>query len=321
MATTSETLPPRVGFIGLGQIGAPIAERLRAAGYPLVVHNRTREKAEPLTAAGAQWAFTPRDVGRAATGQVIFTALTDARAVERVLYGRNGLVRGLRPGALVVDLSTIAPTQSRGFSERLAADGIHYVDAPLGGSVEAARNGRLLLFVGGTADDVARARPFLERFSRRIEHLGPVGAGTSMKLVNNLLTLSYVGLAGEALALSDRFGLDRSRVVDLLLDGGGRSAMLEQKRIAFEERRYPAQFKLRLAEKDLKLIGLAAHEAGATVRIAREVRRLVSEALRAGHGEEDFAAVFEAAISRGSAGTSEGIPPAGPPAEPSVPPG
>jgi 3-hydroxyisobutyrate dehydrogenase-like beta-hydroxyacid dehydrogenase len=321
MSAPAETLPPRVGFIGLGQMGAPIAERLRAAGYPLVVHNRTREKAQPLLATGVLWAFTPRDVGRAATGGVVFTALSDARATEGVLYGRHGLVRGLRPGALVVDLSTIAPSQSRGFSERLATDGIHFVDAPLGGSVEAARNGRLLLFVGGAVEDVARARPFLERFSRRIEHLGPVGAGSSMKLVNNLLTVSYVALAGEALALSDRFGLDRSRVIDLLLDGGGRSAMLEQKRLAFEERRYPAQFKLHLAEKDLKLIGHAAHQVGAAVRIAREVRRLVREGRQAGHGEEDFAAVFEAAILRGSAAPSEGEGRGAPSAEPAAPPG
>jgi len=321
MSGSSETSVPRVGFIGLGQMGAPIAERLRAAGASLVVHNRTREKAGPLLAAGVPWAFTPRDVGRAATAGVTFTSLSDAHAVERVLYGRNGLVRGLRPGALVVDLSTIAPSQSRGFSERLAAGGVHFVDAPLGGSVEAARNGRLLAFAGGAAEDVARARPYLERFSRRIEHLGPVGAGSSMKLVNNLLTVSYVALAGEALALSDRFGLERSRVVDLLLDGGGRSAMLEQKRIAFEERRYPAQFKLRLAEKDLKLIGHAAHEVGAGVRIAREVRRLVREGLRAGLGEEDFAAVFEAAIRRGAeaGGDAEGL--AVPSAEAGGPPG
>lgn len=300
MRASTETLGPRIGFIGLGQMGASIAERLRAAGYPLVVHNRTREKAEPLIAAGALWAFTPRDVGRAATGQVVFTSLSDGRAVERVLFGRQGLARGLGAGALVVDLSTIAPSESRGFSEQLAARGIRFVDAPIGGSVDAARNGRLLVFAGGTADDVARARPFLERFSRRIEHLGPVGAGTSMKLINNLLTVSYVALAAEALALSDRLGLDRSRVVDLLLDGGGRSAMLEQKRLAFERRLYPAQFKLRLAEKDLTLIGRAADDGGAKVRIAREVRRLFREGLRAGHGEEDFAVVFEAAIARGT---------------------
>jgi 3-hydroxyisobutyrate dehydrogenase-like beta-hydroxyacid dehydrogenase len=321
MSSPSESAPPRIGFIGLGQMGVPIAERLRAAGYPLVVHNRTREKAEPLVAAGAQWAFTPRDVGRAASGQVVFTSLTDGRAVEKVLFGRQGLVRGLRPNALVVDLSTIAPSESRGFSERLAVGGIRYVDAPVGGSVEAARNGRLLVFAGGTAEDVTRARPYLERFSRRIEHLGPVGSGAAMKLVNNLLTVSYLALAGEALSFSDRLGLDRSRVVELLLEGGGRSAMLEQKRRALEERRYPVQFKLRLAEKDLTLIARAAHEVGAEVRIAREVRRLLREGVRAGHGEEDFSAVFEAALARGTERTSDRKPPTAPSPESAAPPG
>jgi 3-hydroxyisobutyrate dehydrogenase-like beta-hydroxyacid dehydrogenase len=320
MSALAETVPPRTGFVGLGQMGAPIAERLRAAGYPLVVHNRTREKAEPLITAGAQWAFTPRDAGRAATSSVVFTSLSDGRAVEKVLYGRQGLAHGLRPGALVVDLSTVAPSQSRRFSERLAAGGIHFVDAPVGGSVEAARNGQLIVFAGGTVEDVARARPFLERFSRRIEHLGPVGAGSAMKLVNNLLTVSYVALAGEALAFSDRLGLDRARVVDLLLDGGGRSAMLEQKRLAFEARRYPAQFKLGLAEKDLTLIGRAARDVGAEVRIAREVRRLLREGLRAGHGEEDFSAVFEAALARGNGRPSDREGRASAPLEPAVPP-
>lgn len=312
---------PRIGFIGLGQMGAPIAERLRSAGCLLVVHNRTREKAEPLTVAGATWAFTPRDVGRAATGQLVFTSLSDGRALERVLFGRQGLARGLRPDALVVDLSTIAPSQSRAFSDRLAADGIRFVDAPVGGSVEAARNGRLLVFAGGTAEDVARARPFLAHFSRRVEHLGPVGAGAAMKLVNNLLTVSYLALAGEALAFSDRLGLDRARVLDLLLDGGGRSAMLEQKRLAFEGRRYPAQFKLRLAEKDLDLIVAAAREVGAEVRIAREVRRLLREGVRAGHGEEDFSAVFEAALARGTGRPNASERSSAAVAEPAPPPG
>jgi 3-hydroxyisobutyrate dehydrogenase-like beta-hydroxyacid dehydrogenase len=320
MTAAAESATARIGVVGLGQMGAPVAERLLAAGYPLVVHNRTREKADALVAAGAHWAFTPRDVGRAAVGGVVFTSLSDGRAVQKVLFGRQGLVRGLAAGALVVDLSTIAPSESRDFAARLAALGIHFVDAPLGGSVEAARNGRLLVFAGGAEEDVARARPFLERFSRRIDHLGPVGSGSAMKLVNNLLTVSYVALAGEALAFSDRLGLDRHRVIELLLEGGGRSAMLEQKRIALEERRYPAQFKLRLAEKDLTLVGEAAREAGAEVRIAREVRRLLREAERAGHGDEDFSAVFESAIARSTGTPTEPVVARATPPDPAAPP-
>lgn len=298
MSTPSATPQAYVGFIGLGMMGAPIAERLQAGGQPLVVHNRTRAKAEPVLAAGATWAFTPRDVGRAATAKLVFTAVSDAKALARVLFGRHGLSRGMAPGSLVVDLSTIAPAESRAFAERLGRQGVHFVDAPMGGSVEAARNGRLILFVGGADEDVARVRPLLERFARRVEHLGPVGAGTSMKLVTNLLTVSYLALAGEALALADRFGLDRRRVIDLLLDGTGYSRMLEQKRIAFEDRRYPVQFRLRLAEKDVQLIIRAARGAGGAARLAREVQRLVSESVRTGHGDEDFSAVFEAAIAR-----------------------
>jgi len=279
-------------------LGAPIAERLQAAGHPLVVYNRTREKAEPLLAAGARLAFTPRDVGRAATGGVVFTLVSDGRALERVLFGRQGLARGLGAGALLVDLSTISPAESRAFAERLGATGVHFVDAALGGSVDAARNGRLIAYVGGDDADVARARPLLERFARRVEHLGPVGLGTSMKLVNNLLTLSYVALAGEALALAEGLGLDRKRAIDLLLDGGGYSRLFEQKRLAFEERRYPPQFRLRLAEKDLRLVVHAAHSTQHEAGLAREAGRLFSEAARAGHGEEDFAAVFESALAR-----------------------
>jgi len=300
MATEAPSAPsvPLVGFIGLGLMGAPIAERLRTTGHTLVVYNRTRAKAEPLLAAGARWAFTPRDLGRAATSKIVFTCVSDAPALDRVLFGRNGLARGLESGAIVVDLSTVAPSQCRSFADQLSSRGIHFVDAPLGGSVEAARNGRLLVFVGGSDGDVARVRPFLERIGRRVEHLGPVGSGASMKLVNNLLTLSYVALTAEALSLAEGLGLDRRRTIDLLLDGGGYSRLFEQKRLAFEERRYPVQFRLGLAEKDLKLIAHAAHVAGREVRIAHEAGRLVAEGVHAGLGNEDFAAVLETALAR-----------------------
>ncbi len=289
---------PPVGFVGLGMMGAPIASRLVAAGTPLVVHNRTREKADAVVAQGARWAFTPKDLGRAVGAGVVFVLLSDARAVRAVLFARNGLVRGASRGALVVDLSTIAPAESRSIAADLAPLGIGYLDAPLGGSVDAARAGRLIVFAGGSAEDVARARPHLDRFARRVEHLGPVGAGTSAKLVNNLLTLATVALDAEAVALAERLGLDRRRMLDLLLDGGGRSAMLESKRGAFQERAYPTSFKLALAAKDLKLIERTARDAGGSARLAREARRLVDEAVRAGLADADYSAVFEAALAR-----------------------
>jgi len=292
-----ETLP-RAGFVGTGSMGSPIARRLLDAGVPLVVHNRTREKAEPLLAAGARWCETPREVGREAGGQTIFTALTDAKAVRSALFGRTGIARGAGAGTLVVDLSTVTPDESRSFAERLGRRGIHFMDVPVGGSTDAAAEGRLVAFAGGSDDDLERARPLLDRFARRVELLGPVGSGASMKLVNNLLTIGQVALAAEALALAQAFGLDRDRTIELLQDGGAASKMLEAKRGAFVRQEYPARFRLALARKDLGLIDRAARDAGATARISREIRRLYDEAIAQGLADRDFAAVFERALAR-----------------------
>jgi 3-hydroxyisobutyrate dehydrogenase-like beta-hydroxyacid dehydrogenase len=321
MSTPPSSTAAVVGFVGLGMMGAPIAERLRSAGHPLIVYNRTRTKAEPLLAAGARWAFSPKDVGRESTSGIVFTMLSDARAEDRILFGRNGLAPSLPSGALVVDLTTIAPSESREFARRLSEHGIQYVDAPVGGSVDPARNGRLIVFAGGSEQDVARARPLLEAFGRRIDHLGPVGAGTSMKLVSNLLTMAYVAAAAEAIALAEGLGLDRHKAIELFLDGTGYSRLLEQKRMAFEERRYPAQFQLRLAEKDLKLIAGAARDAGRAARIAREAERLVREGVRAGRGEDDFAVMLEAALARRARRVGPSVPEVeAPPDSPSAPP-
>jgi len=282
-------------------MGAPIARRLLARGSPVVVYSRTRATAEPLLAAGATWADSPQAVGRAVGAGVVFTCLTDGPAVRAVLFGRRGVASGACPGALVVDLSTVLPTESRSWAERLARRGIHFLNVPLGGSADAAAAGQLLLFVGGAEADLERARPLLEAFGRRVERLGPVGAGASMKLVNNLVSLATLALDSEALALSEGLGLDRARVIDLLLDGGGRSTMLDRKRACFVDRRYPSQFRLPLARKDLRLIERTARAVGSPCRIAREARRLVDEAVAAGHLSEDAAVMFEAALARGTA--------------------
>ena len=293
--------PPAAGFLGLGRMGLPIARRWLATGTPLVVWNRSREKAEPILGAGARWADSPRAVGRAIGGGTVGVLVRDTRALTAVLFGRSGFVRGASPGALVVNLTTIAPDESRALAERLSAQGLHYLEAPVGGSTAAAEAGQLLVFAGGSAADLATTRPLLDAIGRRVELVGPVGAGAATKLVNNLLTIGYVALAGEALALADGLGLDRAATLDRLLAGGGRSAMLEQKRPAFERREYPTAFALDLAAKDLKLIERAARETGRPTRLSREVRRLAEEAIRQGHGAEDFAALFEAALARGPA--------------------
>lgn len=324
---SAEASPERpFGFVGLGTMGAPMAARLLSGGLPLVVHNRDRAKADPLLAAGATWAESGRAVGRAATGRAVFVMVTDARAVRSVVLGRRGVAAGAGPGTLVVNLSTIAPDESRTIAERLGRRGLGYLEAPVGGSQDAAERGELIVFAGGDAADVERVRPLLERLGRSVEHLGPVGAGASMKLVNNLVTVTTVAVDAEAIALAEALGLDPSRVVDLLLAGGGGSRMLAAKRDAFVRRDYPPRFKLALAEKDLRLIARAARDAGTRAPLAREARRLADEALRAGLGDQDLAAMYEAArVRRGdrspSGGSSATSAARSPPASGPAPPG
>ncbi len=292
-ADAGPSAAPIVGFVGLGLMGAAIARRLLAAGIPLVVYNRTAERARPLVEAGAARADRPVEVGRRASSGVVFVMVSDFAAVRSVLFGRGGLARGMPAGGLVVDLSTVTPDQSRTEAERLSRRGVHFLDAPVGGSTDLAAEGRLTVFAGGAAADLDRARPYFDRFAARIEPMGDVGSGTSMKLVNNLLTIGHVALAAEALSLAEGLGLGRARVTELLLAGGGRSAMLERKSRMFLERKYPVQFKLRLADKDVRLVEAAGRAAGRSTRLSREVRRLYDAAIAAGRGDEDFAAVFD----------------------------
>jgi 3-hydroxyisobutyrate dehydrogenase-like beta-hydroxyacid dehydrogenase len=287
-----------VGFAGLGRMGLPLALRLAASGLPVIVYNRTREKAEALVTQGIHWVATPRDLAKSIGKGITFVMLTDGKAVRTVLFGRGGFARAAPPGALVVDLSTIDPEESRANAAKLAERGIHYVDAAVGGSVDQVTDGTVAFFVGGDDPDVARVRPFLERMGRRAVHLGPVGSGTSAKLVNNLLTVGITTLSTEALALAEGLGLDRGKILDVLLNGGGRSSMLERKAPAFQSRQYPTQFSTILARKDLKLIEKAAAREGQSLRMTREARKLLDETIALGRGEEDFSAVLEATLTR-----------------------
>ncbi len=291
-------LPATVGFVGLGQMGSRIAARLARAGLPLVVTDRSPDKAASVVAAGARALPRPLDVGAAVGSGVAFTMVSDAAAFRAVVFGRTGLARGLRAGSLLIDLGTVRPEESREFARRLAERGVHFLDAPVGGSVDAAEAGTLLLFVGGDPAHLERARSLLLRLATEVHHLGPVGQGSAMKLVNNLLSIGNVALIAEALAFGERLGLDRPAMLELLVRGGGRSVMLERKRTELLERRYDPRFRLALARKDLRLIEASGREAHAPTRLAREARRLVDEAMAAGHGEEDFSVVLEAALAR-----------------------
>lgn len=314
---------PRAGFVGTGMMGVRMAQNLLRAGVPLTVHNRTRAKAEPLLASGAAWAERPAEVARAVPGGVVFVMVSDGRAVERVLFGRGGVAGAATPETLIVNHSTVDPEETRSFAARLAERGIRYLEAPVSGTIGPAERGELRFFVGGDAETLERARPYLERMGRGVAPLGPVGSASAMKLVNNLMVTGTVALLGEALAAGEALGLDRRTMVDQLRRAGGASVMLEGKHENLTERQYPPAFLLGLARKDLVLIEKAARRGGRATPLAREARRLYDEALAQGHDREDLSSVAEAARLRGlrprSPAPGESGPASTPPEGPGTP--
>jgi 3-hydroxyisobutyrate dehydrogenase-like beta-hydroxyacid dehydrogenase len=306
-----------VGFVGIGHMGLQLAQRLVHAGIPVIVWNRTQSKVDPLVAAGAKWSTSPKDLAKSIGKGITFLMLTDGAAVKKVLFGVKGLARGAPAGALFVNVSTIDPDESRAFAARLQERGIHYLDAPVAGSVDQVPKGEVIFFAGGEESEVARARPLLEKMGRRVEHMGPTGSGNSMKLANNLLMVGIAALSAEALALAEGLHLDRARVIAELLAGGGHSLVLERKAPDFLSRTYPPLFTTALARKDLKLAEKVATREGRPLKMNREARRLLDETVALGHSEDDFSAVFEATLARGrGSAPSPAAPEASMPTEP-----
>ncbi len=279
----------RVGFLGLGTMGAAMAANLARAGFPLTVWNRTAERAEPLRPLGAQMGSSPADVARAA--DIVVTCVSDTPDVEAILFGDDGVVAGAARGLLVVDCSTISPSATRAFASRLGASGVALVDAPVSGGSEGARSATLSIFVGGASKDVGRARPVLEAMGKTITHVGPVGAGQAVKAVNQvILAGTYLGVA-EGIVLAMKAGLDVEQVVGALSGGAAQSWVLANRSGRMIANDYPLGFKVALHRKDLGIALELAAETGAVLPIAALCDQLESGLIGRGHGDEDLSAV------------------------------
>lgn len=212
-----------IGFIGVGAIGAPMAHRvLQFGGLPLVVHNRTASRMQPLVDAGAWPAATPREVGERC--DVVLTCVTDGAALEQVLFGAGAEGRGLadaaRRGLLLIDLSTIHPEQTRALAQRARqAAGVRWVDAPVSGGPVGAAAGTLAVMAGGEADDLSQARPILATFASQVTHMGPVGCGQATKACNQMINVANSAAIAEAMNLASRYGID-PRLLPVALAGG-----------------------------------------------------------------------------------------------------
>lgn len=281
----------RIGLIGLGRMGQAMAERLLAAGFPLTVHNRTRAKAEALLERGAAWAASPAEL--ASRSDIVLCILTDDRAVEAVFAGEGGLLQGEVSGALLVEMSTIRVATIHALRPLVEARGARLLDAPVSGTVEPARQGQLLAMVGGAAADLERARPALDSFCRRIVHLGPSGAGTTMKLALNMPMAIFWGGLAEAMAMGQQFGLDPAQMLDVYLDSPVALPALRAKAPLLLGAAHEVAFDVTGVRKDLLAMVATAQDAGVPAPTGSAALALFAAATAAGYGERDLAFVVE----------------------------
>ena len=283
---------PTVGVIGLGTMGGAMAANLRRAGFPLVVWNRTAGHSEELEALGAALAATPAALARRV--EIVLVCVSDTPDVESVLFGPDGVAAGASAGSLVIDCSTIDPAGSRRFAARLAELGIGFVDAPVTGGSEGARNATLAVLVGGSSADVERARPILAAIGRTITHLGPVGSGQAAKAVNQvILAGAYLGVA-EGLVLALKAGLEPAQVVEALSGGAAQSWVLANRSGRMLANNYPLGFKVALHLKDLGIALDLARESGAVLPVAALVAQLEAGLVATGHADDDMSALARA---------------------------
>jgi len=269
-----------------------MAANIRRRGFAVTVWNRSAGRAADLVGAGATEA--PTAAGAAATADVIVVCVSDTADVEAVLFGAAGVASGARPGALVIDCSTISPSATRAFAERLRAGRVAFVDAPVSGGSEGARNATLTIFCGGDAADVERARPILAAMGRTITHVGPHGAGQAVKAVNQvILAGAYLGVA-EGLVLALKAGLDVEQVVGALSGGAAQSWVLENRSGRMIANDYPLGFKVALHRKDLGIALEMARELGAALPVSALAAQLEQGLVARGHADDDMSALARA---------------------------
>jgi 3-hydroxyisobutyrate dehydrogenase len=266
-----------------------MARRLLAAGHDVTVHNRTREREEPLAAAGAARAATPREcaVGR----EVVFTMVSDTPDLEAVVVGEDGAVHGLEPGSVLVDMSTVAPAATRRLAGELAARGVAMLDAPVSGGSEGAENGTLSVMVGGEAEALERVRPLLEVLGRTITHIGPSGAGQVAKAVNQVIIAGTYASVAEGMALALRAGVDQEALLRALAGGAAGSWVLSNRAVNMLRGEYPLGFRTRLHRKDLGIALAEASDLGVSMPVAAYVAQLESGLVGRGYGDEDVSNV------------------------------
>jgi len=281
----------RLGFIGLGVMGRPMALNLMQHGHQMGVYSRRPESAAPLTAAGARAYATPAEL--AANAEVIFTVVTHSSDVEQVVLGENGVIQGGRAGSVVVDMETISPKVARDVARTLAAENIDMLDAPVSGGPIGAERATLSVMVGGKETVFNRIKPLLECLGKTIVHMGDHGAGQITKACNQLALLVTAQGVAEALALAKDCGVDPARVREVMLGGVAASRVLELFGKRMVDRDFAAGIETRLYHKDLHIVLDLAHESGLALPAAALTMQHINALMGRGEGGNDLSALIK----------------------------
>ena len=286
---------PTVSLIGLGLMGRPMGHNLLKAGFPLVVWNRTRARADSLVAAGARLAASPREA--AAAADVLITIVSDPPALEEILWGANeksgGAFASIKKGAVYIDSSTVSPALARKIADASASAGIRFLDAPVTGGTWGAEKGELLFMIGGDPVNLDAARPVLNAMGKKLFHLGPNGAGQTVKLAMNLLLALQVDAFAEALALVTGAGFAGEKLLEVMQASMARSGVLDVKAPLMLKGDYAPSFPLRLMHKDLGLALDLGNQLGIPLPAAAAARETYNSVKGSSREDLDFAAVFK----------------------------
>lgn len=285
-----ETKKERIGFIGLGIMGKPMARNLLKAGFSLCVHNRSRGSVDELVSEGATPASSPKEV--AENSDLVITMLPDTPDVESAVCGQNGILDGAREGLLVADMSTISPVATRRLASELRQRGVRMLDAPVSGGDKGAIAGTLSIMAGGDAADFDRARPVFESLGKTIVHCGAIGSGQTVKACNQIVVALVIEAVSEALVLGSKAGVQPSVILEVLGGGLAQSRVMDLRGPTMIEHNFQPGFKARLHRKDLNIILQTAREYGVALPMTAIVDQMFTNMIEHGKGDLDHSALL-----------------------------
>ena len=278
-----------VGFVGLGIMGRPMLRNLLKAGHTVVAYGRTPAKLDSAVADGAQRGASNADVG--ARSEIVITMLPDGPEVEEVVLGVNGILSGAKPGTLIIDMSSISPLVSQKIAAACEGRGVDFIDAPVSGGEPKAVDGTLAIMVGGKADVFAKAEPILKCLGSSVTLTGPVGAGNTTKLANQIMVACNIAAMGEALTLATRCGLNPEVVVNAVKAGLAGSAVLNAKGPMLIARNFKPGFRISLLQKDLRNALQTAESNDVFLPLTAQVQQMISSLIADGKGDLDHSAI------------------------------